>query len=80
MILINLGVTLVSLNTFVIPHLRLVKHERPDCSYVDAQREWKWNSKDSTKGNKLMLNGKPGLGTDLDMHAVRADLHSDWLV
>jgi galactonate dehydratase len=32
------------------------------------------------QGNKLVLNGKPGLGTDLDMDAVRADLHPDWVV
>jgi galactonate dehydratase len=32
------------------------------------------------QGNKLILNGKPGLGIDLDMDAVRADLHPDWVV
>ena len=32
------------------------------------------------QGNKLILNGKPGLGTDLDMDAVHADLHPDWVV
>ena len=30
------------------------------------------------QGNKLILNGKPGLGHDLDMDAVKADLHPDW--
>jgi len=32
------------------------------------------------QGNKLVLNGKPGLGIDLDMDAVRADLHPNWVV
>jgi galactonate dehydratase len=32
------------------------------------------------QGNKLILNGKPGLGIDLDMDAVRGGLHPDWVV
>ena len=30
------------------------------------------------KGNYLKLSGRPGLGTDLDMDAVMADLHPAW--
>ena len=32
------------------------------------------------QGNKLLLNDRPGLGFDLDMDAVKADLHPDWVV
>ncbi len=28
--------------------------------------------------NVLEMNGKPGLGSDLDMDAVRSRLHPDW--
>ena len=30
------------------------------------------------QGNKLMLSDKPGLGIDLDMDRVKAELHPDW--
>jgi galactonate dehydratase len=32
------------------------------------------------QGNKLILSDKPGLGIDLDMDVVRAELHPDWVV
>ncbi len=67
-----LGGAHVSMST---PNFYRLEHAldfKPAYDYF-IQEQFNW------QGNKLILNGKPGLGIDLDMDAVKGALHPDWV-